>query len=259
MAGLVFPPDVKGRVLAVARIYSDESYDGKLRVYAMAAYIGWDRHWDKLAKLWKQRCKKYGVPYFHAADCESGLSEDYRHLSKEQRTELKTDLVRLTADWQRYIQGFSFGLYVGDYDDVRASSEKAKQILHEKHYFFCFEQIIAEICRTIGQFQAKGFAPAFIFDQQQEFAGRALAMFQQLKARPDFGEHMGTVAFEDKKKFVPLQMVDNLAYETMKDFVNKRFDPGRPERIAMTKLKTNLVWIKYASKASLENVVQNAA
>ncbi len=254
ISDLLFSHNDHDRALAVLRVYCDESYDKEHRVYAMGGYIGRDRHWNKLSRLWRNRCLRDGVPYFHAADCEDGR-DVFQRLDKEKRNALKRDLIELAGKWRGEIVGFGMAVYISDYDKVRTSSPKAAFAMPEKHYFFCFEALLGQICQELNSLEFTG-APAYIFDQQEEFSGRAKQSFDLLKLeKPELGARMGSLSYQDKRRFVPLQVADNLAYEVMKGLLNQRFDPDRPERKALTELRKCIKFIRYADKYFLEQLI----
>jgi hypothetical protein len=254
LADLLFPLDETQRFMLVIRFYCDESYDKESRVYAMGGYIARDRDWAKISRRWRNTCLRYGVPFFHAADCEDGRGE-FRGMSKEKRISLKTELVDAICDPHDGAVGFGIGTYIGDYEQVRNSSVDAARAMPQKHYFWCFQHIVAQICEQLNSFGATA-KTAFIFDQQEEFSGRAKIMYDGIKKDfPSYAARMGSISYQDKREFVPLQIADNLAYEVMKEYLNKRFDPSRAERIALTRMKPAIGWIKYGSKEALEAMV----
>jgi len=63
---------------------------------------------------------------------------------------------------------------------------------------------------------------AFVFDEQDEFRGRALQMFEEMKAMPavPFRHRLGGILFEDSARMTLVQVADALAYRVHRDFAN---------------------------------------
>ena len=118
------------------------------------------------------------------------------------------------------------------------------------------------VCDIAGEILDNGLtnSVAFIFDQIEQFSGRAKEMYDKVKvANPHFANHMGTLTYADKREFVPLQIADKLAYEVMKNMLNLRHDPERKERISLTRMKKGRVIqvIRYMDRESLEKIVDS--
>jgi hypothetical protein len=70
-----------------------------------------------------------------------------------------------------------------------------------------------------------------------------------------YAPRMGTLTYGDKRKHIPLQVVDNLVYETMKLLLNQKYDSARPERIAMQRMKAKIGSIRLFNQAVLESLI----
>ncbi len=236
MVGLTFPPwrGPKG-CLVVIRGYFDESYRDQ-RVYAIGGYIARDRDWTLVSRHWKNRRLRNKVQCFHAADCESGY-EEFVHLSKQERTQLKADLIQIVHDHEN-LGGFAAAVMIDDFYRVQQSSARAREVLGPDPYFLCFQMLLSAICEEFERQGARpGMRVAFVFEEQEEFSGRTKALYDKFRAiNTKYSERLGSLAYSPKERFIPLEMADNLAYETMKEILNKKFDPTRPTRIAMEKM-----------------------
>lgn len=239
------------------RGYFDESYKDK-RVYAIGGYAGYDRVWKNVSRNWKLRCLQDRVPYFHAADCEGGYV-NFTHLSKQQRTQLKTDLINIVTAEQA-LGGFACAVMLDDFYKVRESSDRAKQVLGPSPYFLCFQSIFMHVCGALENDGAPHNARVtYVFEEQEELSGRAKALYDQFKnINATFGRRMGALAYASKTQFTPLEIADNLAYETMKEMLNKKFDPERPRRIAMEKMWPQIQQINLWTETDIRRLVENA-
>jgi hypothetical protein len=217
------------------RGYFDESYKDQ-RVYAIGGYIGRDKDWRLVSRQWRNRRLQDRIQCFHATDCESGFGE-FKHLSKEERTQLKADLVRI-VDGMENLGGFGSAVIIDDFHKVRDSSERARKVLGPDPYFLCFQMLLSSVCTEFEEQNAgPGMRFASIFEEQDEFSGRAKVLYEKFKAmNKKHAPRLGSLSYAAKRKFIPLEIADNLAYETMKEILNTNYDPTRTRRIAMKKM-----------------------
>src|SRR5258708_2885259 len=178
-ANIVFSDSEPSGYLAVLRGYFDESYKDS-RVYAIGGYIAKDRTWRSVSSQWRNRRLRDAVGCYHAADCEDGR-QDFKHLSKDQRTQLKTDLIQVVDDHER-LGGFGSAVIIEDFHRVRESSQRAKEVLGTDPYFLCFQMLLSGICTDLERQHANpGVSVAFIFEEQKEFSGRAKILYDRIK------------------------------------------------------------------------------
>ena len=57
---------------------------------------------------------------------------------------------------------------------------------------------------------------AFFFDRQKQFKAKALQTYDLTRALKDSKNRMGSIAFENKKSYIPLQAADLLAFRQRK-------------------------------------------
>jgi hypothetical protein len=70
----------------------------------------------------------------------------------------------------------------------------------------------------------------------------------------EFHSQVGSITFDDKRRFIPLQIADTLAYEARKDLERKMINRDAPERAEFTRLKENgkIFEISLCEKTCLE-------
>jgi hypothetical protein len=222
-------------------------------MYTIAGFVARDKEWTKAAKGWKIRCLQDTIQCYHATDCE-GRYGDFKTLSKEQIIALNTDLTDVILGAR--LVGFATCIILEDYRKVSASSDKAKRILGPSPYFMAMQVFLVSVCGKIQE-DRPNYRVAFVFDQQEEFSGRAKKLYDEVKRKnPKTAPCMGTLTYADKKRFVPLQIADKLAYEAMKNMLNLRYDPERKERIALTRMKTGVIrTLNYLDEQMLQRIV----
>jgi hypothetical protein len=253
--GLSCPPGEHcARFHAVIRAFCDESYDGESRIYTVAGFLARNKEWTSLSKRFKRRCLQDSIQYYHSADCEGGYG-DFKHLSKQQIVQLNTDLIEEMVNTK--LVGFAASIILEDYQKVAASSGKAKRILGDSPYFMAMQVFLVCTCGEVRE-DRPGHSVVFYFDQQEEYSGRAKQLFDEMKRKnPNTAPCMGPLIYADKKKFIPLQIADKLAYEAMKHMLNLRYDPQRNERIALTRMKDGQIIrsLKYLDAETLQYII----
>ena len=239
------------------RGYFDESYRDK-GIYAIGGYLAKDKTWTSISRQWKNRCLQDRVQCFHAADCESGFGE-FKKLSVEQRRDLKTDLIQI-VDKHDGIGGFGAALIIDEFAQARDSSERARKVLGPDPYFFCFQIVLLAVCEDFLRFDPSGTKKtACVFEDQEEFSGRTKRLFDEFKKmNPNYAPRLTTLTYAPKRQFIPLQVADNLAYETMKEIHNREYDPTRSRRISMAKMIPKIQSIKLVDRRVLQLMTETA-
>jgi hypothetical protein len=219
----------------VLRAYFDESgtHWGGLeasKAFVLCGYVAPEQEWGarfsvNWAKILEKPCVDPPLRYFHAADVEGRGKGGFRRLSQRERDTLKSDAVKAVV--QSGLIGIAAGVIVDDFSKVIVG--KAREVVGDP-YLLCFQSAVIEVCRRAPMFLGEDANEdiAYIFDQHPRWEKMVndlwLKMVEQgLKTR----YRMGSLAFEDKKKFPPLQAADHLAYETY------RYMTERPIRPAM--------------------------
>jgi hypothetical protein len=210
------------------RAYCDESYDGQDRIYSLAGFVGRDRDWAKLSRNWRNRCLRDKIGCYHATDCEHRLKE-FKDFTPQQTIDLNTDLTTHLTNAR--IAGFGISIWLEDYNAVAQSSAKAKAVLGPSPYFLGMQFLVFDICAELSEYGPSRVA--FMFDQQEEFSGRAKIVYDAVREKnPSTASCMGTLKYADRRRFTPLQIADKLAYEIMKNMLNLKVElDGKAEQV----------------------------
>jgi hypothetical protein len=239
----------------VIRGYFDESWKDN-RVFAIGGYVCHDRLWRRISADWKHRRLKDGIQCFHAADCEDGRGE-FSHLTKDRRIQLKTDLIEIvSADSE--LGGFGTAVIIEDFKKVRESSDRAKKVLGPSPYYLCFQTLFSDVAIETEKVASDkpGVRVTSVFEQQEEFSGRAKKLYDEFKSiNLTYAPRLSVLTYASKKKFVALEMADNLAYETMKEILNNKYDPTRPRRISMQRMLANVCRVTRWTEKELRQLV----
>lgn len=212
------------------RAFCDESYAHRQsqneKPFVIAGYIAPARVWMEFEGRWNMALSREHLPYFHMAACET------RHdVFKEMEPAERERLQRVFID---VIKGFKIvGVAAGVSQDAiaeareelskwRARRPGEKQYMVEP-YLFAFEMCVNSMVAYLehGEPPRPHEKIAFVFDEQNEFEGRAhkvrniLVNCEQYRNR----HRIGPLTYEKDTTSgcVPIQAADILAYEVMRE------------------------------------------
>ncbi len=200
---VVHPLSAKFRILGVLKAFYDDSSDGKReRVFSIGGYFGKEEEWKKFESLW---AREAGETVLHMTDCLAGWG-DFSNWSESARNDLLVRLIGVINSVE--IFGFQSAVSVQDFKAVFPNEQKGAL------YFFCFQECVGQAATWASEFSEH---VAVIFDDEKDFKYRAHRLFdhlKRLKDRPGWEamQWLGTVAFESRKRFRPLQAADIIAY-----------------------------------------------
>jgi len=100
----------------------------------------------------------------------------------------------------------------------------------------------------------------FRFDWQEQFEREMKKVNTQLQLPAfEFHSQVGSICFEDKKKFLPLQVADTQAYECRKHLENLNADPKAVPRPELKRLmdEGKIFQISLCEKTFLEAYLTN--
>jgi len=212
--------------------YIDESYDSQRRVYCVAGYIGNLFDWAlELEPNWEKALSEYNLEYFRSAECESGTGQfaqfrddpsDVRApLTSDEKArlrEVKIKFVDLCVD--ATIVGVGAVVLTKDFDALTNEDKEAAKLLNGHPYFICQQATMMEAGLLISRVnKARGTHDVlcFVCDQNNEVSGRMKMSFDEfMEKNPESAEYMGSLNYEDKRRFKMLQVADLLAYESAK-------------------------------------------
>jgi hypothetical protein len=210
---------LKVRVLGVFSFsaYCDESYDP--RVFCIAGVVAPAAWWTPFEAAWTAVLRNNGLSEFKASDCEHHRAE-FEGWEPERRARLQEQLIetirasRVRGMWAS-LDSAAFGaMSVHPFDAVA----------FDDPYFLLFGfQVtnMVKLAEKVTEASAdRGLSAhedmAFVFDEQQEWSGRALQLYQALKrgpGAPSYANHLGGIAFADSVVHPGLQAADLLAFE----------------------------------------------
>lgn len=248
--------------------YCDESYAHResahvVKPFIIAGYIGRRKIWKAFEREWRRLLKAEKLPYFHMADCEGAAGKLFGHIDlkteagRRERDRLQTVFIDAINRYQVY--GVAVGVPQGDmaalHDELaqfRPPLPGQKQSMVTPYMFaleVCFNAMIA---RLKGVDESERLA--FVFDQQQEYEGRAHALRAHLVENDLYpnANRLGPLTYDDKKLAVPLQAADILAYEVMRE-IRDHDGPRRWQRSRLDRAR--VAHVEYFTRALLDGFV----
>jgi hypothetical protein len=212
--------------------YSDESWDN--RAFVVSGLLGYLPEWVELERLWRTMLDKQHLPEFHAAKCEIPR-EPFERYEREVRDLFQREFYGLICNLQLW--GFCTAVWHADYKERWSEFEE-----HRRHavgdfthpYFLAFQHNIELMCLNLDRAGVPRNEPiAFVFDQQQEFEGRAKLLYESLRRSKGGGityrNRLGRISFESRLCVPQLQAADVWAYESRK-YVTDMLIDNRPDR-----------------------------
>jgi len=210
---MLHPPSARSRVIVALRAYFDESgthWGGPnaCDVFVLGGYIATESLWDdrtpaSFVGRWEN--VMHGKP-FHA-----------------------TEMVINSG-----VIGVGGGIHIPSYKSLLLPYiEQQKGV--DNPYLFLFADVICEAVKNSAMFLGEDqYEPiGFVFANHAKWSIEALQMYNAITSDPatpeDIRSRMGSVAFEDIERFIPLQAADHLAFESY-HFMND--SPGAPPRPA---------------------------
>jgi len=214
----------------VLEAYFDESgaHEGS-RVFSIGGLVARQKQWMIFTNKWRAALKEGGAEEFHASDLEN-LQGIYAGWNEEQKRRLLQAASKIIASFSRNaVAGL---VIVDDYEGAVPQWAKKTAAFGDK-YNFCFQICVGLVLSWIEHLNPpmpKGNLVSFVFDQRNRGEEITSNTYTQIKNFRDPEDRMGALAFDSRKRLLPLQAADFVAYETYKHLDNIVSCSGRPPR-----------------------------
>lgn len=199
------------------------------KALVVAGWVAWQDDWEEFCGEWQEVLNCYGVPSLHMRELNDLLRRTdskcpYYGWPQDKVDKFIGELIPIVRDKVQF--GIAGLLSVQDYDKEMPDYLKAE---YGHPYVFAFQLFFDELLDALDRKPfARPFPPgeqiALVFDQQEEFENAASRAFHIMKKHKDKDDRMGTIAFADSRRFLPLQAADLLAHRTRKMFTRKLED-----------------------------------
>jgi len=200
--------------------YNDESVDN--RSYAVSGLLGMQPEWVELGRLWENKLHEHKLKEFHAAKCEL-RKPPFDTYERETRDMFQEEFYGLLA--KSRLWGFCTAVWQGAYDERWTDFEKwrfSPEGDFTDPYFLAFQHNIEVMCLRLDKEKAPRDEPiAFVFDQQEEYEGRATQLYESMKHSEGgylaaYRHRLGSLSFYSRFRQLQLQAADAWAYESRK-------------------------------------------
>jgi hypothetical protein len=241
--------------------YFDESIDQDVedRCFSMAGFYGSQFTAAQLDLKWKDNLNKWNLNYFKASeiefgfgqfaqhrDCQNDLNRPLSHREKGIIREIKTSFVDIICDSCSHggLIGVGVTLVLRDFYLLHSQEpELAKKLSNA--YTMCGDMMLMASGLAMNECnESSPYYPGFmqpIFDTQEEYGPRFKMGFSYFAQKnPKSSRFLKPPMFESEEKYRCLQAADLLAFESRKLLINTFYDPNRPERVAMSRLKEHV-------------------
>ena len=250
--------------------YFDESSDGKQeKIFVIAGFLGRYDQWSKIEWRWRTLLNKYGINYYHAVEAEFARREfekpPYRTDHKAALTQgqfqllgdVRTDFLSVLTSG--FVTGLSIGIPMVAFNAV-ANTPDILEKFGNSPYYYCAHLAMLRALHGIRYELGSRELVKFIFDQQKQHEGEMTRVHEEFRKKDlVYRSQVGSLSFEDKQQFIPLQVADTLAYETRKYFEARMQDENAPERPELQKLKNDrkVFTINLCEEPCLQDYLEN--
>jgi hypothetical protein len=249
--------------------YFDESWDQtQKKILVIAGIMGLYHQWEKIEWRWRELLDKYKIDYYRATEAETANGQfdkpPYRapgvpvtaaqfKLLQEVKDEF---FDALTAG---NVSGAAIGVPIQIFNQVADTPQKQAQFGNTAYYICGHTALLVLLQAEKYVMRAKDLV-VFRFDRQKDFESEMKRVHADLqKPACEFHSQVGSICFEDKKKYLPLQVADTLAYECRKYLEKEITDPNAVPRPELKRLKDEgkIFQISSCEKTFLEAYLTN--
>lgn len=202
--------------MAFVTAYLDESKSAPM--FVLAGLVSTASSWKRFSREWIKVLKEFKIPYLHMKEF-AFFRGVFAGWTEGMRRSFLNRLLFLINSPREPIYSFSCMFDFQDYDRIFPLKFRQQQ----NHYFFAFHNCVTGIKVHCNRHNllAQGETIDLVFDQQAQYSGRAVTIFNSYKHLPSMPEEernmLGSCSFADDKIVVPLQAADLLAYEINKN------------------------------------------
>jgi Protein of unknown function (DUF3800) len=228
----------------VLAAYFDESFQqGKL--FVAGGCLGRNDAWFHIETRWTALLKEYGLPYYHAAECEGGWKNFKKFRSDPDGLRTKEDDKKLSEIRLRFIEAatcahdiaaFAVGIDIREFDEV-CDTPKKRDAFGDTPFYYGYHLAMLSAADEVSSFLG-GTTVAFIADRHAEYSHTMEEKHDALReANQRLAYNLGSISFESKEKYIALQVADLFVYEFKKQ-LEAELDGGvRQDRNELNLLK----------------------
>jgi len=246
---MAFPSKVplEKQFLGVFTAYLDESGTHKESdVVAVAGFISDTSRWKKFSQEWQKALDDYGLEYFHMTDFEN-RQKQFKNWEGQER---KNRLNRFLRIIKKHVL-YSVGWVVPRQSFDAIFSDPAKAICGDAYGLAA----IACVRSSAKIMVSMDSWAEYVLETGAKGRGALLWISREGQKDPEWRDNnrMQSLKFQDKRRFLPLQAADILAYELFKHLPNQLMRGVRKDRYPYRQLATIKKEWHYTDNDELEN------
>lgn len=206
-----------GLMAALVEFYADESYcEERSSLLCVAGYLFEKDQAIRFKKRWQAMLDRYCLVEFHMTDCAHHQGE-FEKLCRQQCDDSAREAIEIILETASY--GFVVSVDEGDYGVL--IQPWSKVLLSA--YSFCLIGCLAGVSEWADKNYFQGDI-AYTFESGYKHEGEAAAAFADIRKNPDLVRRYRLLAsaFGPKKKILPLQAADILAWHWLLDSSRRR-------------------------------------
>jgi len=203
--------------------------------------------WDLIESGWLNVLKRYQVPVFHMAECDS-LHGYYHQWTRPQADSLIDELLDCFCDSPARLVCATIS--TRDYDEILPQLFKEEVVKHPWHaaLYLCAGRILTYLR---PDYSGK---VGFVFDRQEEFASYAIAGFEHLQRELN-DPRLGSISFDCRENQVALQVADLVASTATRAVRLEQRRSGPPEQWMERLLRTGRMEVFQVTRETLVEFV----
>lgn len=229
------------------KTYFDESWDQyQKKIIVFGGMVGRHEQWAKIEWPWRSLLEKYHIRYYRASDAEFARGEfDKEPFRTDNKPTTPTQYRHLQRVRQEFFEIITRGIVAGFAVQIPidvfwnvADSPAKKAAFGETPYYICAHISMLRLLKAIKYEVPSKELVAFVCDRQPQFEKEMKKVHAHMQTKAcEFHNQVGSISFEDKTQFVPLQVADTFVYETRKDFERKLANRKAVDRPEFARLK----------------------
>jgi Protein of unknown function (DUF3800) len=180
----------------------------------LAGYLAPAAEWALVSSAWRQLLEQKGLTEFKTRNCHAAEGE-----FKGRNDRIETREAFFAVMDKANVDAFAVRIDMKTFDDVRNKLDSSIRPGFNKAYLHGMSALLQFMTELVRD-QPKDELINFVFDEQDEFRGRALEVFEAIKRMSGIAirsERLGSITFGNSRLLPPLQAADSLAYRVHRD------------------------------------------
>lgn len=234
--------------MGVFTVYLDESGTHQTSdTVVVAGFFSVASRWVKFSEEWQEALNDYQLDYFHMTDFENRQGR-FKGWSTREHEDCLNRLLGIINE--NVIGSVGWVVSKRSFDEIL--SEYAKAICGDAYGLAaigCFRSLAQIVIEEDGQAE-------YVMESGAEGSGALLRIYREGRKDPEWRDNnrILSLAFQDKRYFLPLQAADIMAYELYKQFLRQLGVEDRPARYPLKKLGTTLHEWHYPNDDELRSI-----